>query len=761
MGKQAPKNSWVCQELNVCLEEILEAVKSSPTTPRHSWSVEGNWQSIYHCKSNQLLSEEDPEITGKLHATVTAKFCNCPPPSRIFQGRQAILDQMHQYFTNSQDKQHIFLLHGLGGAGKTQIAYKFVAQSHSLEKIAKDKKIGDIPQVVMQWLTSHHDWLLLFNNADDPKINLNKSFIIFPSAIIQAGAFISKSGALDSYLELYLKHQKQLLSEAPAQLHDDYGWTVYTTWRISFDKLSPTAAMLFQLCSFLHYESISEQLFSKASVYQAKSCGPCTEELEEPWKFLSQFSGPDDTWDQLEFMKITNELRAYSLLEFTPQTKMFSIHPLVHHWIQSTMADPKSYHSCMKAIVGMITTDTDPEVTEMAILASPHIDLLLGDGIPVVPDFNMEYGLLCHHSRRLEQAEKLLAAALAKRKTLFGAMNSLAMAYLALGRLKEAEELQVVVVQKGRVIASQFENTPAIQGSLQVITCNLASIYCTMGRLKEASELYVPILQKVKEIPGQRQLEGDVMAWLANTFLGLGQLKEAAKFQTDTLELFKDLRGENHPRTLIVSRDLGFIYAYMGHLKEAENLEVRVLEKQKEVLGEHHSAITYTVAHLAWIYYKQDRLKEAQDLAVTVLEQQKQLLGDNHPDTLTAKSRLGYIYTELGQYKDTEELAVSVSETSKQTLGVDHPSTLVAMGQLGLVYRELGKFTEAENLQSITLEKQGRYFQKIIQKSCDTHPNTLRTMKQLKETYTKLGKLDKVESLSSLIESSMNQGKGL
>jgi hypothetical protein len=197
----------------------------------------------------------------------------------------------------------------------------------------------------------------------------------------------------------------------------------------------------------------------------------------------------EGTWDQLGFMKITNELRAYSLLEFTPQTKMFSIHPLMHHWIQSTMADPKSYHSCMKAIVGMITTDTDPEVTEMAILASPHIDLLLGDGIPVVPDFNMEYGLLCHHSRRLEQAEKLLAAALAKRKTLLGedhpdtlsAMNSLAMAYLALGRLKEAEELQVVVVQKGRVIASQFKNTPAIQCILQVITCNLASIYFTTG----------------------------------------------------------------------------------------------------------------------------------------------------------------------------------------------------------------------------------------------------------------------------------------
>jgi hypothetical protein len=73
-----------------------------------------------------------------------------------------------------------------------------------------------------------------------------------PLAIVQAGAFISQSGALNGYLDIYMKNRAQLLSEKPAQSHDNYTWTVYTTWQMSFDQLSQPAAMFLQLCSFIH-----------------------------------------------------------------------------------------------------------------------------------------------------------------------------------------------------------------------------------------------------------------------------------------------------------------------------------------------------------------------------------------------------------------------------------------------------------------------------------------------------------------------------
>jgi hypothetical protein len=50
----------------------------------------------------------------------------CPPPSQIFQGRQDILEKMDEYFSRDIGERHIYVLHGLGGSGKTQIGLKFL-----------------------------------------------------------------------------------------------------------------------------------------------------------------------------------------------------------------------------------------------------------------------------------------------------------------------------------------------------------------------------------------------------------------------------------------------------------------------------------------------------------------------------------------------------------------------------------------------------------------------------------------------------------
>ncbi|KAJ7788536.1 hypothetical protein B0H14DRAFT_259840 [Mycena olivaceomarginata] len=233
------------------------------------------------------------------------------------------------------------------------------------------------------WLTSKvEEWLLVFDNADDPRINLNdfipqcnhgniiitsrnpglrvygsyslvsnmeeedavalllksaaqevtihtekiatqivKALHYFPLAIVQAGAFISRSQDLDSYLAVYTKNQAQLLNEKPAQSHDHYAWTVYTTWQMSFNQLKPAAAMLLQYCSFLHHNGISEQIFSYASKYTFPSNGPSKEELQQPLEFISHFLGPTGEWDSLQFSHVINEVQAYSLITVEAEKK--------------------------------------------------------------------------------------------------------------------------------------------------------------------------------------------------------------------------------------------------------------------------------------------------------------------------------------------------------------------------------------------------------------------------------------------------------
>ncbi|KAJ7120229.1 hypothetical protein C8R44DRAFT_921274 [Mycena epipterygia] len=256
----------------------------------------------------------------------------------------------------------------------------------SLINIAKTKTVGESSQDALQWFRSkQEDWLLFFDNADDPKINLNNYFPqcdhgnilitsrnpglcvyagsdspvsdmeeidavdlllrsaaqdatehnqrtagqivkvlhFLPLAIIQAGAFISKSGDLEGYLALFDQNRARLLSQKPVQSHDDYAWTVYTTWQISFDQLSQPAATFLQLCSLLHHQGISEQIFKTAAAYKFGPSSPSKEELQLPLKFLSQFLGPDGVWDSFCFIEMTNEARAYSLLNFHAQKKSF------------------------------------------------------------------------------------------------------------------------------------------------------------------------------------------------------------------------------------------------------------------------------------------------------------------------------------------------------------------------------------------------------------------------------------------------------
>src|ERR1700761_1547071 len=195
---------------------------------------------------------------------------------------------------------------------------------------------------------------------------------------------------MDSYLELFSQNQARLLSEKPTQSHDSYAWTVYTTWQISFDQLSQVAATLLQLCSFLHYKGISEDIFSNAARYKFHPFGPSREELQKPLKFLSEFLDTTGSWDSLKYLNLTNEIKAYSLINVDSKKKSFSIHPLVHEWMQKTLINAESQHSWMIAILGMsITAISGNDMLLSSLKLVSHVDSLIFGEQATVPEFQV------------------------------------------------------------------------------------------------------------------------------------------------------------------------------------------------------------------------------------------------------------------------------------------------------------------------------------------------------------------------------------
>ncbi|KAJ7850243.1 hypothetical protein B0H13DRAFT_2401407, partial [Mycena leptocephala] len=680
-------------------------------------------------------------VPPSISADQTARQTNnCPLPSRIFHGRQAILDKMHEFFNQDIGKQHIYVLHGLGGAGKTQIGLKFVNNSShfterffldgstaetidtGLKNIASMKNVGNSSQDALRWLADkEEDWLMFYDNTDDPKLNLNsflpqcthgniiittrnpglcvyagaqsavsdieegdglvlllksaaqditpanermaaeivKELCYLPLAIVQAGAFISQSGTLNSYLDIYRKNRAQLLSEQPAQSHDNYAQTVYTTWQMSFDCLSPPAAMFLQLCSFLHWDGITEEIFSRAATYKFSFSGPSRAVLQKPLEFLAHFTDPAGEWDTLYFLKVTNEIKAYSLMT---EGKMFSIHPLVHSWSRTILTDQQSYHSIMAAIMGMsIYEIPDHQRQLISLKLISHIDSLRHGNQQVVVDFGARYGSI----------------------------------YWEAGWYEEAKELRLTVLEQRKHV--QGDDHP---DTLRAMGC-LASTYRSLGKYNKAEVLEVVVLAKQKQVLGDDHPDTlRAMGRLASTHWHLGKFHQAEELEVVVLEKQKQVLGDDHPDTLLAMGNLASTYHNLGEFHKAEELEVVVLEKQKHILGDGHPDTLWTMGILALTYLCLGKVHKAEELAVIVLEKRKHVLGDDHPDTLLTMGNLGWTYHQLGQFQEAEKLGVIVLEKRKKVLGVNHPYTLWSVQKLALTYHSLGKLSEAEELET-------------------------------------------------------------
>ncbi|KAH7325257.1 P-loop containing nucleoside triphosphate hydrolase protein [Rhizoctonia solani] len=115
-----------------------------------------------------------------------------PPSSICFTGREKCTKQVRKYFTHKSRGRFIFVLYGLGGAGKTQIALKciegmkewfkhvmFIDASSdksiqaSLATIALNNNIGKTYEDMLNWIGGHsRNCLVVLDNADDPRMNL-------------------------------------------------------------------------------------------------------------------------------------------------------------------------------------------------------------------------------------------------------------------------------------------------------------------------------------------------------------------------------------------------------------------------------------------------------------------------------------------------------------------------------------------------------------------------------------------------------------
>ncbi|KAH8813683.1 hypothetical protein DL96DRAFT_1685043 [Flagelloscypha sp. PMI_526] len=534
-------------------------------------------------------------------------------------------------------------------------------------------------------------------------------------AINHARAFLAKGMcALDEYLSIYTQNREKLLDDKSIQTTDDYAYTVYTTWAVSFDKLSPDAALLFQLLSYMHHESIPCRLFKDAwDTWQAaerKEGAPPPsiatfvsslfafirkEDEAVPQTvttFLSTFTAIDLTWDILRFRNLIGEILSFSLLEFNTLTHSVSLHPLVQQWAQHHSRNHDEIVHASQTLLSL-ASPTGEKSTKTGIKLHytflPRIGNAYRDGGLYPASFAVRQRALSETQQRLGREHPQTLAC----------MSKLAYSYTDLGQHQKSLKLNEEVLQlQKRVLGDEHLDT-------LMTMSNLVLSYQNLGQYQDAIKLSEEALELRKRVLGNDHPDTlDTMNSLAVSYSLFGQYQDALKLNGEVFDLMKKVLGDEHPDTLLSMGNLAQVHAKLGQYQDALKLNEEVLRSRKRVLGNNHPLTLNAMTSLSVSQLNLGHYQKAFKLNEEALELMKIVLGQEHSSTLTSMHNLAHMYASVGQYQDALRPSEEVTELAKRVLGYDHPLTLTSMDNLATIYLNLGHSQDALKLTQHVLE---------------------------------------------------------
>ncbi|KAH8832113.1 hypothetical protein DL96DRAFT_1779924 [Flagelloscypha sp. PMI_526] len=526
---------------------------------------------------------------------------------------------------------------------------------------------------------------------------LVKELGFLPLAISHARAYLEHGSCdLDGYLKLYRIDHQSLLQKRPVQSTDSYEYSVYSTWMISFKRLSEHAVVFLQLLCFMHHEGIPSRMvevacqnfFEREAYYE--NCVP-----RSICDFLSYFQRREAEWRADRFHSLLNEILSLSLMQSDVANHTLSFHPLVQ----------KLLRSLFEASHDMIIASQS-----FQSLALPNgesnDDHACRRGLAVHLRSTAGYGIMVH---------PIL-------------LNPIGRAYLEAGKNVDACRIWEREMElRKQLIGLDHPDTLRSMN-------NLAISYQNLGRAAEAVLLHEQVLTLRKRILGPEHpdtLTG--MNNLAISYMKLGHSTEAVPLNEQVVALRKRILGLDHPHTLASMSNRANLYRHLGRASEAASSYEQVLELITRTLGPEHPDTLASMNNLAISYIALGRSTEAVLLNEQVLTLRKRILGPEHPDTLRSMNNLANSYKTLGCATEAAPLNEQVLTLRKRTLGAEHPTTLVSMNNLAVSYRGLGRSAEALSLEEQVLQLRTQVLGPM-------HPDTIWSLSSLAVSYMDIGR---------------------
>ncbi|QRV95642.1 kinesin light chain [Ceratobasidium sp. AG-Ba] len=718
----------------------------------------------------RALSIESSRIDGEIQLNTPAQptgYKVCPAPTAVFTGRQDIIDQIIACISKGDNQRCVFVLYGLGGAGKTQLALKTVEQSlelwtdvvfvdatssetaeNALAGFAKEKGLGESHLCAVQWLGNQRKrWLMVIDNADDPSVQLsaflphgNHGSVVITtriSALTMLGRGANPSHRVANMTES--EGRELLLRKAGLE----------ATSLQQYEQDAVVELLQASPCLGFGYLALA---IAQAGAYARRS--ECTIDwyrdmfaknhqrtLEERLPVLAQVDSYHKTvyttWHMnyqqlsinsrrllclmsfMHYANITEEIfqrSAIGLQSYEPEIPATGSESAVRAYVTECLKpyldsagswDSHAFRHAMADLLSysLINFDRANDTFTIHVLVHDWASTVLEHPIEVVR----------------EHTALLLAASIDYEDT----MDSLT--------YKRLVEVHVT-----RLLESGTQPTPNN-------AVRFSQVYYQAGKREKELELDQIVMAGRKERLGE---EHDAtltsMNDVAVDLHQLGQYERALALQEQVVDIRKRVSGSEHSQTLVAMRTLASTYYDLGRYTDAQSLHQHILDTSTRVHGHDHPDTLWSMHDLALTYQVQGQYDQAEALLLKVVDASKRVSGDEHPETLTSMHALAYTYYRQGRYDEAESMQEHVVEVKKHRQGDDHPDTLNTMGDLALTYFAKGRYGEAEELQRKELEASKRVYG-------EDHPETLTSMNNLGYTYYRQGRYEQAEELQKRV----------
>jgi len=758
-------------------------------------------------------AEGEPRYPGAAPA-----IWNVPARNVAFTGRGAVLEQLRDQLMEGGTAVVVAqALYGLGGVGKTQIALEYAHRfkadydlvwwipaeggsqiSQSLAELAARLgfHVGDnVREAVHEALDAlrrrdpGHRWLLVFDNADDPKDlqdylptgpgdvlitsrnhawtqlaeplevdvftraesvahlllhvpdlepadadHIASTLGDLPLAIEQAGAWLHQTGiSPKEYNEqLDTEYARVMALSRP----EDYPVPAAVTWNMSLDQLrgrSPAAIRLLQLLAFFAPGVISLELVYSDEMLQALQ--PFDETLVE----------------RIVLGRVIQEASRYALLRVDQASNSIQIHRLVQAVVRAAMSEDERHEA--RHDVHRILAGGRP-----------------GSGGADNPANWPRYNWIWPHlgpSGAAECKDERTRQLLIDQVRYLGRRGELD------AGLELADELVTIWT---REFGADHRHTLHLR-------FQRANLLRLKGRLRDARDEDADVLARQREVLPLNHPHTlmTAISWAAD-LRALGEFTEALREDQHSYDLLRDQFGEDHPQTLAAANNLAVSLRLTGDSIAARRIDRDTHERRKAVLGHDHPNTLYSAANLARDMretgeYREsidllrdtygqyctvlgldslETLRTAKSLAVSLRKVGEQLdakqlteetyqhyldrYGAEPPDSLACALNLACDYSALDDKPRAAELVTEVLTAYRRDLGDDHPYTLVAANNLVTYLRGTEEVDQATALGERTLAA-------LRERLGDDHPFALSCAVNLANCLVDVGQLDKAEEL--------------